>query len=190
MLTHKVKVNAVDNLSDARYCAGMFVDFIGFSLKNGQNEWIEVSKLQEMTNWLSGVTLIGEVNGHDWPENAADYPFQMWETDTLDLFVEKKSLGFSLGFRLDANAPDFEDTLKKVIDSSAYVRIDNAESDLIQKLEEMQDKVFVALTESLISEKIWEKYPSLLLSIDSGKEIRPGQSDFGSLMDVLEALDD
>lgn len=189
MLTHKVKVNAVDNLSDARYCAGMFVDFIGFSLKDGQNEWIDVSKIKEMTNWLAGVTLIGEVHENNWPSNAADYPFQIWETAELDLFLEKKVQGFSLGFRLDATDPSFDEKLNKVLNASEYIRIDNASPELIDELEKLQEVVFIHLTEPLIMGKIWEKYPLLQVTIDSGKEVRPGQSDFGSLMDVLEALD-
>ena len=189
MLTHKVKVNAVDNLSDARYCAGMFVDFIGFSLKNVQNEWIDVSKIKEMTNWLAGVTLIGELQGTDWPSNAADYPFDFWEIDDLDVLFEKSNQGFSLGFRIDALDVAFENKLSQALEQVKYVRIDNADTDLIAKLEGKHDKVFIHLTSSLILDRIWEKYPSLQLSIDSGKEVRPGHSDFGSLMDVLEALD-
>ena len=32
-------------------------------------------------------------------------------------------------------------------------------------------------------------HEAIQLAVDSGREVRPGQSDFGSLMDVLEALD-
>lgn len=189
MLTHKVKVNAVDNLSDARYCAGMFVDFIGFSLKNTQNEWIDAAKITEMTNWLSGVTFIGEVGEQDLPSNAHEYPFQIWETSNYLLFEEKIEQGFQMGLSLDVSDSHFLAKWEKAKEKAAYVRINQATVAFLASFAGWNEKIFVHLTDELIAARIWETYESVQVALDSGKEVRPGQSDFGSLMDVLEALD-
>ncbi len=189
MLTHKVKVNAVDNLSDARYCAGMFVDFIGFSLKNEQNEWIEVAKITEMINWLSGVTFIGEVGEQDWPTNAHEYPFHIWETSNYVLFEERIDQGFQIALCLDASDLQFMDKLMVARQKATYVRIKNASLEFVNSFTNWDEKIFIHLTTELVAARIWEINEAIQLAVDSGREVRPGQSDFGSLMDVLEALD-
>ena len=55
MLKTKVKVSAIENLSDARYCAGMGVEWLGFSMTE-----VPVDKFNEIRNWLSGIQIVGE----------------------------------------------------------------------------------------------------------------------------------
>ena len=55
MLKTKVKVSAIENLSDARYCAGMGVEWLGFSMTD-----VPLDKFNEIRNWLSGVQIVGE----------------------------------------------------------------------------------------------------------------------------------
>ena len=55
MLRSKVKVSAIENLSDARYCAGMGVEWLGFSMTD-----VPLDKFNEIRNWLSGVQIVGE----------------------------------------------------------------------------------------------------------------------------------
>ena len=57
MLKTKVKVSSIENLSDARYCAGMGVEWLGFPLA------MPVEKLEEIRNWLAGVQIVGECIG-------------------------------------------------------------------------------------------------------------------------------
>ncbi|MFM1835376.1 MAG: hypothetical protein RJA04_63, partial [Bacteroidota bacterium] len=49
MLKTLVKVSAITNLSDARYCAGMGVDLLGFPLGK-----ISIDQFTEIRNWLAG----------------------------------------------------------------------------------------------------------------------------------------
>lgn len=49
MLITKVKVGQVTNLSEARYCAGMGVDFLSFPISS-----IDPKTYQEITGWVAG----------------------------------------------------------------------------------------------------------------------------------------
>jgi len=49
MLITKVKVGQVTNLSEARYCAGMGVDFLSFPISS-----IDTKTYQEITGWIAG----------------------------------------------------------------------------------------------------------------------------------------
>ena len=55
-----VKVGSVNNLSDARYFSAMNVDLIGFKLDENNNDSINLESLKEISNWISGVGIIGE----------------------------------------------------------------------------------------------------------------------------------
>jgi hypothetical protein len=57
MLKTKVKVSSIENLSDARYCAGMGVEWLGFPLA------MPLEKFAEIRNWLAGVQIVGEASG-------------------------------------------------------------------------------------------------------------------------------
>ena len=42
-----VKVGSITNLSDARYCAGMGVEMLGFNVVAGHESFIDAKKYQE-----------------------------------------------------------------------------------------------------------------------------------------------
>ena len=58
-----VKVGCVTNLSDARYCAGMGVDMLGFRVVEGQENYIKPSQFQEIRGWIAGPLVVAEVYG-------------------------------------------------------------------------------------------------------------------------------
>ena len=56
-----VKVGSITNLSDARYCAGMMVDMLGFRSVEGQEGYIKPAQFQEIRGWISGPLVISFV---------------------------------------------------------------------------------------------------------------------------------
>lgn len=56
-----VKISTVNNLSDARYCAGMYVNLMGFNLEEGNKDYMAPEKYQELTDWLSGLEYVGSL---------------------------------------------------------------------------------------------------------------------------------
>lgn len=58
MLNKKVLVKSITSLSEARYCAGMFVDYISFDLQEESEYFVPKKKLDEIRGWLSGVKIL------------------------------------------------------------------------------------------------------------------------------------
>jgi phosphoribosylanthranilate isomerase len=58
-----VKVGRISNLSDARYCAGMSVDMLGFSVISGRDNYVSPELFKEMRGWFTGPTIVAEVYG-------------------------------------------------------------------------------------------------------------------------------
>ncbi|MCU0429239.1 MAG: hypothetical protein MUF42_04645 [Cytophagaceae bacterium] len=56
----EIKVSEINNLAEARYCAGMGVTYIGFSC-DPLRESVPMSSIQEMTGWLSGIQPVLEL---------------------------------------------------------------------------------------------------------------------------------
>src|SRR4051812_19134719 len=63
-----VKVGNISNLSDARYCAGMGVDMLGFRVLEKQENFISPRLFQEIRGWVSGPKVVAEVYGLESPE--------------------------------------------------------------------------------------------------------------------------
>lgn len=55
-----VKINSITNLSDARYCAGMGAQYLGFNFSMGHKSYIAPEVFREVTSWVSGPEFIGE----------------------------------------------------------------------------------------------------------------------------------
>lgn len=55
-----LKFSSISNLSDARYAAGMWADFIGFNFDPSSPSYIEPGKAQSIISWINGPALVGE----------------------------------------------------------------------------------------------------------------------------------
>ena len=55
-----LKFSSVTNLSDARYAAGMWADFIGFCFDPSKPEYLEPAKAKEIIGWINGPLVTGE----------------------------------------------------------------------------------------------------------------------------------
>ena len=58
-----VKVGSLTNLSDARYCAGMDVQLLGFQAVSGLPNYITPARFQEIRGWIAGPSIVVEVHG-------------------------------------------------------------------------------------------------------------------------------
>jgi phosphoribosylanthranilate isomerase len=55
-----VIVRGINNLSDARYCAGMGAEYLTFRLDPALPDAVTPELVQELSGWVAGVHLIGE----------------------------------------------------------------------------------------------------------------------------------
>ncbi|HEY1047282.1 MAG TPA: hypothetical protein VGF79_12630 [Bacteroidia bacterium] len=67
-----LKFSSIQNLSDARYAAGMWADFIGFNFDPGTESYLDPNKAKEIIGWVSGPVFVGEF-GQQPPEWIEDF---------------------------------------------------------------------------------------------------------------------
>ena len=56
-----VILNSVNNLSDARYAAGMGVDWMGFQVDKEAERYVSPELFKAITSWVAGVQMVAEI---------------------------------------------------------------------------------------------------------------------------------
>jgi phosphoribosylanthranilate isomerase len=189
-LRTKVKVGRITNLSDARYCAGMGVDMLGFSI-SGPNS-ITFEKFKEINGWITGPQLVLEINSLEDVGVAVSTFYATCleiKADWLSrLTIEKDIL---LIVRVDLNSwseNSFSDSLSESI---LHVLIENYNHGNEQALKEITNKFSVLIEindPSLELDKLLE-LPIAGIALKGSDELRPGLKDYHQLSEILEKLD-
>lgn len=195
-----VKISGITNLTDARYCAGMGVEMVGFGIDESTNDFIGFQKIQDIIQWLSGVQLVGEITNQNI-EKVSEYGFDFIETANLQIIDNQA----------DSSNSSSKIILKIVITQENLVQISHI-------LEKYHTKVSYFLLESELQfdnhiENILKnycaKYPILLgfgiskstiihilntikptgIALKGGIEISPGLKDMDELAEILEIIE-
>jgi phosphoribosylanthranilate isomerase len=197
-----VKVSEVNNLSDARYCAGMGVEMIGFCLDENHPKFIEMARLREIAVWVSGVKVVGEVAGDD-VENInylaeqlnLDY-IQLSHSISLEHITRiKKPVILKLDFdpeNIDNIAIELQ-TMQKHVD---FFILESRNFDTVKSFEKLLHswcsgyKIILGFgvrREDL--DEILNVIKPYGLALKGGHEIKPGLKNFEELSEILEALE-
>ena len=200
-----VAVNDINNLSDARYCAGMGVDIIGFCLSEGKPGSMSPTAVKEIAGWVSGVKIAGEF---------LDEPAEI-----INELIEVCGLHM-----VQLNEPYLLDDITRIqvpVIQKVIINKDTDESELLGFLQLYQNSVryflitsndFTAIDETntplLID--LAQQFPILLgfgihkenileviakvnmagIGLKGGNEIKPGLKSFDELSLILEELED
>ena len=206
MLTQTVKISNVTNLSDARYCAGMGVEMLGFSIDENSQNYIAPKKFEEICSWVSGVALVAETTETN-PENIIlalqEYPVQAVQIENMDMIgYLAGALEHKIILRISADTYDHSeigtivsrysgDVAYFLIESESNAPLTTAWIQTLGLLSQ-DNAIFVGfgLENESDVKKITEQYPTIGIALRGSEEIRPGYKDFGSMMDILEALEE
>lgn len=199
-----VKIGKINNLSDARYCAGMMVDILGFNLEEGTNGYVNPEMFREISDWLAGVDFCGEFANAQPAEiklATTNYNIQFIEVQDVAILEELSDLDVKL-------------ILKYTIEEASDLDQLNAHMELAQ---DYVEHVIIYNTKPELSNDIQKKVATLSaelsiirgydLSVANAPEIangntfsgielegspedRPGFKDYGVVMDILEVLED
>ena len=199
-LSSFVFVSDVDNLSDARYAAGMAVDLIGFKLDPGDESSLSQDQFKEISEWISGVKIVGEFG--DQSAEIFKSLLEQFRIDYLLISDETKiqecsSLGIPLILSLNINEhEDLEGTVNycsELVDffvlESSNESISDTNRVLIQNIAQNHPLLLgYGINEnnapSLVSELNLKG-----IVLKGSPELRPGYKDFDEMADILEALD-
>jgi len=196
-----VYIRDVENLSDARYCAGMGVDMIGFRLDSSLENALDTPKFTEISNWISGVKLVGEFGKtpqekiKDIITNASVDYLLVTEISQLEAHA---ALEKPLILQIDIHR-SIDDQLSALNYTTAefdYLLLTSAQSSLndVDKkiIKELSAQYPVLLGFGIDEQNAMKVIDELNLegiSLAGSSEIRPGFKDYDELADILEALE-
>ena len=198
-----VKISEVNNLSDARYCAGMGVDQLGFSVVPDHPHFVDSEKFNEITGWVAGVKFVGELAGQpaDFALDVVQhYKFDLLQTTRVDFLDEFSRLQIPLILDLNVDEYPTRKALEKVLDYSnglvEYFLVHSThEEENRHRFEEMVPlaKRFNMVLGSWVNRNNIDELLSTAsfggIALKGGDEIKPGYKDFDELADILEVIE-
>ncbi|SFU12759.1 phosphoribosylanthranilate isomerase [Algoriphagus locisalis] len=197
-----VKISGITNLSDARYCSGMYVDLLGFSLEAESDKYITATQFSEITGWVSGLEFVGEFLSYDSEQVLStldSYPTVKWiEHDRIEPLVALEGKGFGLIYKMDLEEVRHIEleVAEKLNESGIIFHITSIHEELNEEdkkgIKLISEHCRVILSAGISAENVQELIEELNLygiSLTGGDEIKPGLKDFDELADILEALE-
>ena len=197
-----VKIGGITNLSDARYCSGMYVNLLGFSVEEFSTKFISPALFSEITGWLSGMEYAAEftsTSSQSVIEIVKNYPSVTWiEHEQIDTLLELKDSGYSLILKLDLDEILGNENLlgEKIFNSNITLHLTSKNESLteenrkmIQFLSEKSQVILGAGINPESVENLLNSYPIKGIGLTGGTEIKPGLKDFDELADILEQLE-
>jgi phosphoribosylanthranilate isomerase len=190
-LKTKVKVGNITNLSDARYCAGMGVDMLGFPVSGPDG--VSLEKFKEINGWVKGPELVLEI---DSAENAAELSQQFYgnhiEIEAALLPSLKDMKDISLLVRVDLS--EWKKTSSLLHPYKQYIRYVVVKDYLDASIKVLKE---VALDYSILAEYSSDDgaleelldLPVEGIALKGGAELKPGLKDYEQLSGILEKLE-
>ena len=188
-------IRGINNLSDARYCAGMGADKLTFVLDPALPNHLDAKAVKELAGWIAGVELIGE--------------FDQLSTPEINALAAECDLDAVL-LRSHRTADELAEIAPPIYFELSAARIaaglDSLPTAPVGFVLELLDDVPAAsatlaalaalrplwLGPGLHPERAHElatRLPLAGLSFPSGDEVKPGLRDFDQLEAVFEALE-
>jgi phosphoribosylanthranilate isomerase len=185
-LTRFVKVGNISNLSDARYCAGMGVDMLGFRVIESQSNFMTSKQFQEIRGWVTGPKIVAEVYGI---KDSKDVPpiIENYRPDLIELGLDELGrIGDSpIPFILSVSSREL-DRLKTIKVKPEYILVRDFNNDLDLTL---PSPAIIELTNVRL-EDIDPKFSDWGIALNGSVEISPGLKSYEELADVLEKLEE
>lgn len=192
MLKYPFYVYSVSNLSDARYCAGMGVEMIGFCFDPSSDDYVDVATFQGIAGWLSGVKIVAEFGKQ--PTEDIKYIIDEIKPDFIAL--ADASIAF------DTSVPviykiDLAKDLKVYPPAGSYLLLENSSLHLSnyytnflkKEVAEAYQLIFATGFAKETIDEVYNVYRPYGFAMKGSKEIAPGLKNFDELADILEAIE-
>ncbi|SRR5258706_355580 len=182
MLITKVKVGKVTNLSEARYCAGMGVDFLSFPISS-----IDPKLYKEITGWVAGPKFGIEVDSLEHEHGQYHSDFIQVTFDSLDKIQpgERAFVSLSVNEWFEAKKKLLSSKEKIIAIELSVHSLDDAKQ-LIEEIAKEFD-VFLKYPFSTEIESILKLHITGI-SLEGNVETKPGLKEY-PLAEILEKLE-
>lgn len=202
-LTIPVILNSVNNLSDARYAAGMGVDLMGFEVEEGADRYVSPDLFKAITSWLSGVQTVASVSVLN-PGSLAfiqeQYQPDFIQFESVEGISQSELSEIACIQKIVIPQGNVLDALAQVkqqmYDEANFILLELSDWTEWQKNTEIISNVNNHHT-ILWALPIEKEDVAVIQSLDlkgialkGGDEQRPGWKDLDQLIDILEALEE
>lgn len=187
-----VKVSGVASLTDARYCAGMGVAYLGILFDENGKSTLDRNLFVSIAGWIEGPEWVGEFYGGDPTtiiEIAEHYGLKRVEVDKIDLAKALMERGLEVAYRSLQVLPERAD-IEGMPLSYLLVNEKMGNNDGLAELSEAFTIILSPVT-SIQQVDYYRNINSKLgYNLYSSEEERPGWMDLSGLQDILEAIDE
>lgn len=87
MLKTKIIANNITNLTDARYYAAWYVDWLGFDLRKATKQNMTLEEVKAMKKWIEGPVVVGELDLLDYEKGKAIIDYLELEAIQVGMFT-------------------------------------------------------------------------------------------------------
>lgn len=182
-----VKVGKISNLSDARYCSGMGVSYLGFRISAADPAYLDPVQFQEMRGWFAGPQIVAEVS-HAATSSEIK---KLYEPDYLEVPLDELEqwAGSGLPLFIRGTANDLLHARRELealgTQLSHLVLIDHSGS-IAQACALFPTLVTIHGTHQI--HEILDLHAKGF-NLEGSSEDKPGFTDYGQLPEILESLE-
>lgn len=198
-----VKVSKVNNLSDARYCAGMGVDVIGFNLVPETRHYMSPEKYSEITEWLSGVEFAGEfenLSASEILQLTKAYRIQFIQISNASLVADLSDQPVPLILKVNMDKVKDVSSLRSVLEANkehiSYFLFESDqeayEESTLQEILSLAADFPVLLGYGVTTDNVHKLItgsPINGIALMGEEELRAGYKDFEKLAEILELIE-
>jgi phosphoribosylanthranilate isomerase len=184
-LKTKVKAGNITNLSDARYCAGMGVDWLSFPA-----DAVNPTAFKEITDWVIGPQFVLEVTKATLVDVISQYSVATLEiaAEQLNLIDRLPSMGWIVRLSVSEWSIQKNEFLKHK-DKISYLVLELDSHDL-HVVADMAShfKILINQSEAQSMDDVLA-LPIEGINVSGENELKPGLKDFERLSSILEELE-
>ncbi len=184
-----VKVGSITSLSEARYCAGMGVDLLGFPVGDGG---LQPEQYRQMIEWVAGPELVLEVNHSrtlDLQYITENYPGHYIEIGRGQLdWLSNSTLNFILAIEPADWVSLYGDLMGR--DNIKFIELLGATKNDVATVRAINSQFPVLLNVTSaagLGDGLLMNTKGI--SLTGSEEEKPGIKDYGHVAEVLEALE-
>lgn len=188
-----VKVGRISNLSDARYCAGMSVDLLGFGVIAGREGYVSPEAFKEMRGWFTGPSVVAEIYGIETHDELAgimqNYLPDFVEGSLADLRKLHAAFAAYILSTTYAELKAHEEDLGIYHNQIAYVLV--PASTPAHELEDLarDHKILLRIDTENPADDVLHHAHVKGIALQGSPEDKPGLKDYDALASVLEKLE-
>lgn len=212
MLKTKIKASNISNLTDARYYAAWYVDWLGFDLRSTENT-LSLAEVKAIKEWIEGPIIVGEIELLDFDKAKEIINFLELEAIQVGMYTPVTQLQSLQDYTIikevviepDMKAGDLEAHLREYFDVVSYFLLDFEKNgidwqqikegtlfsvDLLKAICRRQEVLLSINCKLTEIENILDSVQPYGLSVRGGIEEKVGFKSFDEVDEIFEILEE